>query len=102
MKYPWHNFLRKIAVPQVPEGVDYTGVFAVADNTPWWLAIHQVLDEAEKETIVSSRNRTGNPNLCIADVGAGEGIDLVRQKLIDKRRLALQHASNQPSATRAS
>jgi hypothetical protein len=40
--------------------------------------------------VQSARNRTSNPNLCIADVGAGEGVDLVRQKLLDKRRLALQ------------
>jgi hypothetical protein len=90
---PWRRFLAKIASPKVPPDQDFSGVFAISDSTPWWLAIHQLLDEAERETIQSARNRTGNPNLCIADVGAGEGVDLVRQKLLDKRRLALQNVN---------
>jgi hypothetical protein len=92
MKSGWLKFLSKIDKVDVP-GTDFTGVFAIPDNEPWWLALHQILNEAEAETVQGARNLTANPNLCIAAVGAGEGIELVRQKLIDKRRLALQHAS---------
>jgi len=79
---------RKSAV-EVPDR-DYSLVFAVPDTEPWWLAVHQVLNEAERETVQGARDRTANPNLCIAAVGAGEGIDLVRQKLIDKRQQSLR------------
>jgi hypothetical protein len=88
MKSGWLKFLNKIDKVDVP-GTDFTGVFAIPDNEPWWLAVHQILNEAESETVSGARNRTANPNLCIAAVGAGEGVELVRQKLIDKRRLAL-------------
>jgi hypothetical protein len=77
-------------VPSLPPNMNLDLVFAVADNEPWWLAVLQTLDEAERETVAGARNRTGNPNLCIAAVGAGEGIDLVRNKLIDKRYRALR------------
>jgi len=76
---------------KVSPETDYTGVFAIPDNEPWWLAVHQILNEAEAETTHGARNRTANPHLCIAAVGAGEGVELVRQKLLDKRRLALQN-----------
>jgi hypothetical protein len=99
MKSGWLKFLNKIDKVNVP-ATDFTGVFAIPDNESWWLAVHQILDEAEDETVQGARNRTANPNLCIAAVGAGEGIDLVRQKLISKRRLALQHASNISGTTR--
>jgi hypothetical protein len=89
----WGRFMQLIGyteAPRVSPDFDYTGVFAIPDNTPWWLAVHQILNEAEAETVQGARNRTANPNLCIAAVGAGEGIDLVRQKLLDRRRIALQ------------
>jgi hypothetical protein len=70
--------------------VDRTGAFAVPDTEPWWLAVHQVIDEAEAETIQGARNRIQNANACIAAVGAGEGCALVRQKLEDKREIALR------------
>jgi hypothetical protein len=93
-------FKKKHAPPETPN-TDFTGVFAVTDSEPWWLAVHQVINEAESETVTGARNRTANPHLCIAAVGAGEGIDLVRQKLLDKRQLALkQNASNLTSTTR--
>ncbi len=70
--------------------MDYTGVFAVSDKNPFWLAIHQVINEAEQETIEGARNRTADTNKCIAAVGAGEGVCLVRSKLIAKRLQALK------------
>jgi hypothetical protein len=88
-KSTWLSFLSKLARPKIPPGSDFTGVFAIPDNEAWWLAVHQILDEAEAETTHGARNRTANPNLCIAAVGAGEGVELVRQKLLDRRRLAL-------------
>jgi hypothetical protein len=92
-KSTWLKFLTKMATPKVSPDTDFTGLFAIPNNEPWWMAVHQILDEAEAETTRGARNRTANPNLCIAAVGAGEGVELVRQKLLDKRRLALQHAS---------
>jgi hypothetical protein len=92
MKSGWLKFLNKIDKVDVPE-TDFTGVFAIPNNEAWWLAVHQILNEAEAETVAGARNRTANPNLCIAAVGAGEGVELVRQKLLDKRKLALQHAT---------
>jgi hypothetical protein len=96
----WMKFLTKLAAPKVSPETDYTGLFAVPNNEPWWMAVHQILNEAEAETTQGARARTANPNLCIAAVGAGEGVELVRQKLIDKRKLALQNASKIPGATR--
>ncbi len=71
------------------ESQDYTGALAVPDTTPWWKAVHQIIDEAEAETILSARKRIGETNKCIADVGAGEGVDLVRIKLKEAREVAL-------------
>lgn len=72
--------------------LDRTGAFAVPDFEPWWLAVHQTINEAEAETVTASRMVavTGDANRCIAAIGAGEGCDLVRQKLIDKRNIALK------------
>jgi hypothetical protein len=92
MKSGWLKWLRNIDPnwkSNVSPDTDFTGVFAIPDNEPWWLAVHQILNEAEAETTSGARNRTANPNLCIAAVGAGEGVELVRQKLLDKRRVAL-------------
>jgi hypothetical protein len=70
--------------------VDRSAAFAVSDQEAWWLAVHQLINEAEQETIQAARAHTANPNQCIADVGAGEGVALVRQKLLDARELALR------------
>lgn len=75
-------------VPSVP-GRDLTGAFAVPNDEPWWLAVHQIINEAEQETVEGARKRTQLTNACIAAVGAGEGVDLVRTKLIDARNIAL-------------
>jgi hypothetical protein len=90
---PWKRLLSKITAPKVSPDTDLTGVFAIANDTPWYLAVHQILNEAEKEAMEGAKQRTANPNMCIAAVGAAEGVDLVRQKLLDKRRLALQSAN---------
>lgn len=74
------------------DGVDRSGALAVPDTTPWWLAVHQVLNEIEKETIESARKRVAHTNLCILDVGAGEGVAMVRLRLIEKRNAALNVA----------
>jgi hypothetical protein len=92
MKSGWLKFLGiEMDTPKVSQETDFTGIFAIPNNEPWWMAVHQILNEAEAETTQGARNRTANPNLCIAAVGAGEGVELVRQKLLDKRRLALQN-----------
>jgi hypothetical protein len=66
------------------------GPLGVADTEPWWIAINEIIDEAEWETIEGARRTTANTNSCIAAVGAGEGVALVRQKLIEAREIALQ------------
>ena len=73
-----------------PDGINRTLSFAVPDREPWWLGVHQTIDEAEAETIVAARKNILQPYGCIAAVASGEGIDLVRQKLIDKRNIALK------------
>ena len=69
---------------------DLTGVFAVSDQEPWWLAVDQLLDTLEWETIDATRNNVSNTNLLINAVGAGEGVAMVRQRLWETRREALQ------------
>ena len=69
---------------------DLTNAFAVPDTEAWWLAVHQTLNQAEREIWDGAKARTKDSNLCIAAVGAAEGIDLIRQKLIDKRAAALR------------
>jgi len=86
----WVRDRRAVGLAAVADSVDRTGVFAVANNEPWWLAVQQVIDEAEQETIQGARNRVSNTNQCISAIGAGEGCALVRQKLIDKREIALK------------
>jgi hypothetical protein len=72
------------------DDVDRVGALAVPDTEAWWLAVHQIVNSVEKETIDSSRKRVANTNLCISDVGAGEGVALVRTRLIEARQLAIQ------------
>ena len=71
--------------------IDRSMAFAVPNNEPWWLAVHQVLDEAEWETIQDARFYVwANPERSKSAISAGEGIALIRQKLIDTRNAALQ------------
>jgi hypothetical protein len=72
-----------------PEAMN-VGPLGVADTEPWWIAVNQIIDEAEWETVWGARRTTANTNACIAAVGAGEGVALVRQKLIEARQIALQ------------
>jgi hypothetical protein len=74
------------------DGVDRTPALAVPLTEPWWLAVHQILNDAELETIKGARRvHTGvNSNATIAAVGASEGVDLVRQKLNEARDYALK------------
>ena len=80
---------QRSVLPQKEPAIDRTGALAVPDTQPWWLAVHQIIDQAEAETIASSRQRNTDPNACMAAVNAGEGVDLVRRKLNDARELAL-------------
>lgn len=78
--------------PPLDDGVDRTPALAVSLAEPWWLAVHQILNDAELETIKGARRvHTGaNSNATIAAVGASEGVDLVRQKLNEAREYALK------------
>src|SRR4030095_1064187 len=69
---------------------DLSGAFAVADTEPLWLAIHQTINELEMETIEAERRYTKSTNECIAAVGAGEGVAMVRLRLMEKRENALR------------
>ena len=69
---------------------DMTNAFAVTDDNSMWLAVHQVVNEVEKECIEGSRRYVMNTNQCISAVGAGEGASLIRLRLIEKRNLALK------------
>lgn len=69
-------------------------VFGVPDTEAWWVSVHWILDQAERETIEWARKKTGDANACIAAVGAGEGIELVRTKLNEARAIALRGIAN--------
>lgn len=71
------------------DGVDRSGAFAIAEDTAWWLALQQLLNSIEAETITGARNRVKETNECIAAVGAGEGVALVRRRLLETRAYAL-------------
>ena len=83
MKWKW------IKPRRLPEPI-MVGALAVADTEPWWIAINSIIDQAEWETIDGARNASKDPNGCMAAVNAGEGVALVRQKLIEARELALK------------
>jgi hypothetical protein len=80
---------RKPVALKGDDGIDRTGAFAIAEDTAWWVALHQVLNNVEAETITGARNRVKETNECIAAVGAGEGITLVRRRLMETRAYAL-------------
>jgi len=81
----------RVLVPmEVFEQRDLSGVFAVPIDEPWWLAVHAIIDAAEQECVDGARKRIQSTNACISAVGAGEGCDLVRQKLVDARDIALE------------
>jgi len=76
--------------PPAHNDTDYSQVFAVPENEPWWCAVHRVLDEAEKETVQGARDYIKDTNRVLSAVGAGEGIELVRRKLLDLRDQSLR------------
>jgi hypothetical protein len=89
----WGRFKALIAYREpviVPQGRNYDAAFAVSDNEAWWNAVHATINEAEAETVENARAHNTDPNKCMAAVNAGEGVDLVRRKLIDKRSMALR------------
>jgi len=94
----WGEFKRLIGYTE-PESepipreqkIDRSMMFAVPNDEGWWLAVHQLLDEAEWETIQDARNYVwANPDRSKSAISAGEGIAIFRQKLIDTRNAALQ------------
>jgi hypothetical protein len=80
-------------LPQPREQIDYTGALAVPETEAWWRAVHQIIDQAELESIQAARLvHTGpNTNATVAAVGASEGCDLIRTKLNQARQYALTH-----------
>lgn len=71
---------------------DLSGALAVSELEPWWRAVHQAINEVEQETVEAARRYTKSTNECIAAVGAGEGVAMVRLRLIEKRENALRKA----------
>lgn len=76
---------------------DMTMAFAVTDDNPMWLAVHQAINEIEKETVETARKCSANPSLSQYHLGASEGVTMVRLRLIEKRNLALKEL-NQKTA----
>ena len=76
--------------------VDRTSVFAVPNNEPWWLAVHQAINEVEQEAFNAARARVANTNECINSIGASEGAMMVRLRLVEKRENALRVRKENP------
>ncbi len=74
------------------QGSNYTAAFAVSDQEAWWVAVNQLIDDLEMEMVVGARNNVANTNICISAVGAGEGVAMVRQRLIETRERALSES----------
>ena len=81
---------RAAGVERMSDGVDRTSVFAVPDNEPWYLAVHQAINEVEQEAFNAARARVSNTNECINSIGASEGAMMVRLRLVEKRENALR------------
>jgi glycerol dehydrogenase-like iron-containing ADH family enzyme len=79
--------IRWTSPAQLPVRLESLGV---PDTDPMWRAVHYLIDEAEAETILHARKKLRDTNACLAAVGAGEGIDLVRAKLNQARANALR------------
>ena len=78
------------------DGVDRTSVFAVPNNEPWYLAVHDVVNEIELEAFNAARNRVGNTNQCMNSIGASEGAMMIRLRLVEKRENALRVRKENP------
>ena len=65
--------------PLAPEAL--RRALALGDDDPTWRAVHQVIDEMERETITTARDLIAQTDLCKAAVSAGETLDLLRRKL---------------------
>lgn len=64
--------------------------FAIANDNSLWLAVHQAINEVEKEVIETARKCSANPSLSNYHLGASEGVTMVRLRLIEKRKAALK------------
>jgi hypothetical protein len=76
--------------PYAEPARDLSGIFAVSELEPWYLAVHQCVNEIEREANEAARNRVSNTNQCISAIGAAEGAAMVRLRLIEKRENALR------------
>src|SRR5439155_3590974 len=101
--YVWYlrQYIQRILRPFRGKKIDATAVFAVVDSEPWWIAVHDAITELEAETIEGARRYVANTNQCISAIGAGEGVALVRTRLIEKRDLALRELKRQPQPQQA-
>ena len=78
------------AIEPIETDRDMTGAFAIEENHPLWLAVHQVINEAEKECMEGAAKYVANTNMCISAVGATEECGIIRRKLIERREVALK------------
>jgi hypothetical protein len=69
---------------------DLASALAVADTERWWVAVHQILDTIERETVEEARRYTNDPGRCTGAVCAGEAVALVRQRLEQTRAEGLR------------
>lgn len=69
---------------------DLSGALAVPDTDRQWLAVHQVIDEAEDECQRAGRAQVANARMCVNSLGMADGAALVRTKLAERRLEALK------------
>ena len=87
--YP--NFESSPKIESVVDSTELLNAFEVPDNAPWWLAVHTVINELEKEMIDKAREKTGVDNvLALSSLDNSYGVALVRQRLIETRNAVLQ------------
>jgi len=88
---------KEVKVKPIEADRDMTGAFAVENTNPFWLAVHQAINELEKETIEAARKCSANPSLSNYHLGASEGVSMVRLRLIEKRGIALAEVNKKVS-----
>jgi hypothetical protein len=74
----------------IDDKTDYSGALAVPDTEPMWRAVHQILDQSEREIVEAAQKWAGaNNERALNSLANSEGVAFIRRRLNEARTNAL-------------
>ena len=88
----WIGGYQPSTINHQPAPSDLPSALAVSDREPLWLAVHAIINQAERESLDGARLQVANERSCINSLGMADGAALVRSKLVALRDEALRRS----------